>query len=69
VTLVREPFGSYWKAVDQLETLLDGSQTALDAPSVLGRTERWTTGREEERWIGCFHQELLATFNYERDII
>jgi len=26
-------------------------QTALDTPSVLGRIQRRTTGREEERWI------------------
>src|SRR5262249_55420279 len=30
---------------------------------------RGSSSREEERWIGCFHQELLATFNCGRDMI
>src|SRR5260370_902224 len=61
----RRQLGGYGEKLPQAPRL----QTALDTPSVLGRTERRTTGRQQERWIGCFHQELLATFNYEGDII
>ena len=65
LTLGRGQLGGHGEKLPQAA----GLQTALDAQSLFGRTERRPTGRQQERRIGCFHQELLATFNCERDNI